>query len=88
MKSYTKQNTKEIITTKDTIYLITNDADLPIPDLSGLSSKVASDLLKQLGIKVKLEGVGYVKKQSIEAGTKITEGLEMNLILEPKFTTE
>lgn len=76
------------ITNKDVIYLITNDADLPIPDLSGLSSKVASDLLKQLGIKVKLEGVGYVKKQSIEAGTKITEGLEMNLILEPKFTTE
>ena len=40
-----------------------------------------------MGVKVKLEGVGYVKEQSIPQDTKITEGLEMVLTLEPKFTS-
>ena len=76
---------KTTITNKDVIYLITNDQELSIPDLTALSSKVANDLMKQLGIKVKMEGVGYVKSQSIPANTKITEGLEITLTLEPKF---
>lgn len=74
------------ITNKDTIYLITNDENLAIPNVVGLSSKVAKDLLEQLGVKVKLEGVGYVTTQSIPADTKITPGLEMTLTLAPKFT--
>lgn len=76
------------ITNKDTIYLITNDENLAIPNVTGLSSKVAKDLLEKLGVKVKLEGVGYVTSQSIPADTKITEGLEITLTLQPKFTTE
>lgn len=75
------------ITNKDTIYLITNDTELTIPNVIGLSSKEARDLLQKLGIKVNLNGVGYVTEQSISEGTKITEGLEMNLTLAPKFTT-
>lgn len=78
---------KTTITNKDTIYLITNDENLAIPNVIGLSSKVAKDLLEQLGVKVNLEGVGYVTAQSIPAETKITPGLEMNLTLAPKFTT-
>lgn len=73
------------ITNKDTIYLITNDENLNIPDVTGLSSKVAKDLLEKLGIKVKLEGVGYVTSQSIPKDTKITDGLEITLTLSPKF---
>lgn len=76
------------ITNKDTIYLITNDANISIPNVKGLSSKVARDLLEKLGIKVKLEGVGYVKEQSLIAGTKITENMEITLTLQPKFTAE
>ena len=75
------------ITNKDVIYLITNDENLAIPNVKGLSSKVAKELLEKLGVKVKLEGVGYVKEQSIPQDTKITEGLEMVLTLEPKFTS-
>ena len=74
------------ITNKDIIYLITNDENLSIPNTIGLSSKVAKELLEKMGVKVKLEGVGYVTAQSIPADTKITEGLEMTLILQPKFT--
>ncbi|MBO5120689.1 MAG: penicillin-binding protein [Bacilli bacterium] len=74
------------ITNKDVIYLITNDENLSIPNTIGLSSKVAKELLEKMGVKVKLEGVGYVTAQSIPADTKITEGLEMTLTLQPKFS--
>ena len=77
-----------IITNKDIIYIITNDENLSIPNVVGLSSKVAKDLLELLGVSVKLDGVGYVTAQSIPADTKITEGLEITLTLQPKFTTE
>ncbi len=75
------------ITNKDTIYLITNDENLAVPNVIGLSSKVAKDLLQKMGIKVKLEGVGYVTEQSIPENTKITEGLEIVLKLSPKYAT-
>ena len=73
-------------TNKDIIYLITNDENLSIPNTIGLSSKVAKELLEKMGVKVKLEGVGYVVAQSIPVDTKITDGLEMTLTLQPKFT--
>ena len=75
----------EIITTKDSIYLITNDPNLKVPNVKGLSSKLAKNLLQKLGIKVNLDGVGYVKTQSIPENTPITEGMEIKLTLEPKF---
>ena len=72
---------------KDTLYLITNTNNLTVPNVVGLSSKVASSLLKELGIKVNLEGVGYVTSQSIQEGTPIIDGLEINLTLSPKYQT-
>ena len=77
---------KDTVTNKDTIYLITNDQNLTIPSTIGLSSKVANNLLRLLGVKVNLEGVGYVTNQSIAEGTVITEGMEITLTLNPKFT--
>ncbi len=78
----------DMITSKDTVYLITNDANLTIPDTIGLSSKLAKDLLQHLNVNVKLEGVGYVTEQSIPAGTPITPNLEITLKLNPKFQVE
>lgn len=75
----------EIITNKDTIYLITNDSNLKVPNVTGLSSKLAKNLLQKLGLKVTLDGVGYVKTQSIPENTQITDGMEIKLTLEPKF---
>ena len=78
----------EIITNKDTVFLITNDSSIKIPNVVGYSSKVAKDLLSKLGVKVNLDGVGYVVEQSLPEGTDITEGLEINLKLSPKFAVE
>lgn len=81
-------NKKDVITTNDTIYLITNDSGITVPNVLGLSSKVAKDLLQKLGLKVNLDGVGYVTEQSVSEGTTITSGMEVVLKLSPKYTVD
>lgn len=83
IKQYPNKNDQ--ITNQDTVYLITNDTVYTIPNVVGLSSKEASDLLKLLGLKVKLEGSGYVVNQSIAEGTTITDGMQITLALNKKF---
>lgn len=73
------------ITNKDKVFLVTNDSNLTVPDVIGYSSKDAESILKLLNIKVKLTGIGYVTAQSIQANTTITEGMEIELTLNPKF---
>lgn len=80
-------NPKDIITTNDKVYLITNK-EKKIPNVIGKSSKVAKDILTKLGVKVNLDGVGYVTEQSAQEGTDITKGMEINLKLSPKFSGE
>ena len=43
------------------------------------------DILQKLGLKVKLDGVGYVTEQSVAPGTDITNGMEITLKLAPKY---
>ena len=78
----------DVITTNDTIYLITNDINITVPNVVGLSSKVAKSVLQNLGIKVNLDGVGYVTSQSVSEGTTITNGMEIMLTLNPKYSLE
>ena len=75
----------EKITEGTNVFLITNDSNLTVPDVTGLSSKQGEDLLRLLNISVKLEGKGYVTSQSIAVGTPITPGMEITLSLNPKF---
>lgn len=73
------------ITKGTKVFLITNDPNLTVPDVTSLSSKQAEDLLQLLGISVKLEGNGYVTGQSIASGSPITDNMEIILTLSPKF---
>ena len=75
----------EKITAGTKVFLITNSSNMTLPDVTGLSSKQAEDLLRLLGVNVKLEGNGYVTSQSVGAGTPITSGMEVILTLSPKF---
>ena len=79
---------RNTITTSDTVYLITNDSNIKVPNVVGLSSKTAKDVLQKLGIKVNLDGVGYVYEQSVSEGSDIVDGLEITLKLSPKFNPE
>ena len=78
----------EKISINDTVYLITNDKNITVPNVIGLSSKKAKEILQALNIKVNLDGVGYVTAQSISAETPLAEGMEITLNLEPKFQTK
>ena len=82
-KQYPKRNSQ--ITSTDKVYLITNDNNITIPNMTGLSSKIAKGILEQLGVKTNLDGVGYVVSQSIQPTTPITDGMEITLVLNPKF---
>ena len=79
---------KNVITTGDTVYLITNDANVAVPSVIGMSSKIAKDLLQKLGLIVHLDGVGYVNAQSIGEGVPITEGMEITLQLSSRYLVE
>ncbi|HEY1040993.1 MAG TPA: penicillin-binding transpeptidase domain-containing protein [Bacteroidia bacterium] len=52
-----------------------------VPNLYGMSAKDALYILENNGINVKLQGIGSVKKQSIEAGTKYYKGSLITLTL-------
>ena len=83
IKQYPSKGEKVTAGTK--VFLITNSSNMTLPDVTGLSSKQAEDLLRLLGVNVKLEGNGYVTSQSVGAGTPITSGMEVILTLSPKF---
>ncbi len=52
-----------------------------LPDLSGMSAKDALYLLENKGMNVKILGLGTVKKQLPEAGSKCAKGSQITLIL-------
>ncbi len=75
----------DIITNKDKVYLITNEESYEIPNLVGLSSKTAKNILTMIGVDSKIVGEGYVFEQSIKTGTKIKGNEVVTLTLKPKF---
>lgn len=52
-----------------------------VPDLRGMGLKDALYLLENAGLKVKVRGVGKVRRQSLQAGTPVTEGASIELQL-------
>ena len=53
-----------------------------MPDITGMGAKDAVYLLETYGIKVKLNGRGKVRHQSIPVGTKIENNAECTVTLE------
>ena len=74
-----------VVTSKDRVFLVTNDSNLKLMNLTGYSSKEAKGILETLGMKVKLTGNGYVTWQSVPPDAVITPGMEIELTLNPKF---
>lgn len=74
---YPKKNT--IISTKDKIFIFTNDDVVIMPDLTNYSVKEAEVVLSYLGIKHTIEAEGRISYQSINAGTIINGSMEVTL---------
>lgn len=83
IKQFPGKNT--IVTKEDSIFLITNDSNIKMPNVIGLSSKEAKSILSSLGLNVVIEGRGYVVSQSILEGSDIVKSSTVNLTLNPKF---
>lgn len=45
-----------------------------VPKLIGMTAKDAVFLLEDMGLNVKIQGSGFVKSQSLSAGTRVTKG--------------
>ena len=52
-------------------YSVVNNGKAIMPDVTGLPAMDAVSLLENMGLKVKFNGVGVVKKQSVEKGVRI-----------------
>lgn len=72
----------------DKVILITNDENMPLPNLSGWSRGDVIHLCELLGMKYEFTGQGYVSSQSISAGTKINGGETIKINLTEKFNTK
>ena len=58
--------------------------DNKVPDVKGMNITDATYLLESMGWKVKFEGYGKVKSQSVKAGTELKKGSVINLVLSAK----
>lgn len=52
-----------------------------MPDLTGMGARDATYILERLGVKVKIDGTGHVKHQSIAAGTDLDDHMTCTLSL-------
>lgn len=73
------------ITRLDKVFLLTNGTEFKMPNIIGYSSKEVHTLVSFLDIKYKIEGTGYVTKQSIKAGTKLNKNSNLVVKLEAKY---
>lgn len=64
------------------VFLLTNDNKYVIPDMTGWSSSEATTLCRLLGIEYKISGYGFVKTQSLPAGTEVKKDTKIQLDLE------
>ncbi len=55
----------------ESYYDIAQNYKTIMPDVTGMPTMDALALLENMGLSVQVEGVGIVKKQSIEKGVKI-----------------
>ncbi|MEZ4852367.1 MAG: PASTA domain-containing protein [Bacteroidia bacterium] len=58
-----------------------NHEDLRIPDLKGMTSRDAINLMEKLGVKVTLKGFGRVRRQSLLPGYKVGDDTSITLFL-------
>ena len=70
VNQYPSSNT---ILLNDKVYLLTNNYNKEMIDVSGLSYKDTVNILKMLGIDYETEGIGYVYEQNILPGS-VVEG--------------
>ena len=70
------------------IYLLTNGLNFNIPDLTGYSRSDVLIIAKLLNVNYQIKGNGYVVSQSIPPNTKISDNMEIEVVLENRIIKE
>jgi cell division protein FtsI (penicillin-binding protein 3) len=52
-----------------------------MPDLRGMNIRDALFILEEMGLKTRFFGKGKISRQSVAPGTKINQGITVNLYL-------
>jgi Cell division protein FtsI/penicillin-binding protein 2 len=76
------------VVTKDKIFLITNGIQLELENVVGWSRTDFERYMNLIGLSYKTNGYGFIKKQSIKAGTLITKDLTLEVDLENKYNID
>lgn len=76
------------ISSSEKVFLITNQTDYVLPDLTGYSRSDLETLFTFLNISYTIKGNGYLKSQSIKSGTKITPDMHIEVVLESEIKNE
>ena len=76
------------ISNSEKVFLITNQTDYVLPDLTGYSRSDLETLFTYLNISYTIKGNGYLKSQSIKSGTKITPDMHIEVVLESEIKNE
>lgn len=70
------------------VFLVTNNTDYVMEDMTGWSLNEVMTYTNLLGIKLETIGYGYVTSQSIEVGSSITEGMSLSITLDKKNNSD
>ena len=76
------------ISSSEKVFLITNQTDYVLPNLTGYSRSDLETLFTFLNISYTIKGNGYLKSQSIKSGTKITPDMHIEVALESEIKNE
>lgn len=84
INQYPSKNTK--LYNNSVVVLLTNNYDMSMPNLIGLSYKDASSILKLMGIKYNMIGNGYVVSQSIPEGIIVGNDVTVDISLNSGYS--
>ena len=86
IKQYPSANTT--VLSGDKVFLLTNDTEIVMPDLTGYSRIEAITLLDMLNVTYEIDGYGFVTEQSIEPGSKLSDIIKLTLKQKYNITKE
>ena len=69
----------------DRVFLLTNSSTIKMPDIIGYSSKDFYSLINILKIQYTVDGIGYVKEQSIPKDTVLDDKSQLDVKMEAKY---
>lgn len=75
----------KVVTKYDKVFILTNSNDYTLPDLTGYSRSDLEVLFSLLKVNYTIKGNGYATSQSIPAGTKITNDINIEVTLGSKL---